>query len=140
MRLSEADARRRAGAARSATLATVDEHGHPHIVPVVYALADDRLWFAVDHKPKATTELKRLRNIAAHPEVSVLVDAYDEDWSQLWWVRMDGTARIVDAEDRRRSAVAELGAKYQQYRDRPPAGPVVEILIQTWRGWAATDG
>ena len=85
----------RLGRARSATLGTVDGHGRPHLVPIVFAYEDERLYTAVDLKPKSTFRLKRLRNIEGNPNVCVLVDHYDEDWSRLWWVRLDGTARVV---------------------------------------------
>jgi PPOX class probable F420-dependent enzyme len=81
--------------ARVARLATADESGRPLLVPVTFALDGDLAYFAVDHKPKTTRNLKRLRNIEANPQVSLLADEYDEDWTQLWWVRADGTATIL---------------------------------------------
>src|ERR1700674_1600814 len=78
-----------------ARLATVGADGQPHIVPISFALDEQTLYFAVDSKPKRTTNLKRLRNLAANPAVSVLVDHYESDWDQLWWIRLDGSARIV---------------------------------------------
>src|SRR5690242_8388653 len=97
--LDAAEARRRFTAARVARLATVDAAGRPHQVPIVFArhTADgtDRIVTAVDHKPKTTSRLKRLDNIAGHPSVSLLVDVYDEDWDHLWWARADGEAHIL---------------------------------------------
>jgi PPOX class probable F420-dependent enzyme len=122
-------------AARVARLATVDEHGLPHLVPVVFAVRGDAVVFAVDHKPKRTTNLRRLRNIEATGRVSLLVDHYDEDWTRLWWVRADGTARVLRGDDRA-EPVRWLVAKYDQYTGRPPEGPVVWIDVTTWRGWA----
>src|SRR5712691_6011718 len=87
--------RHRLKTASVARLATVGPDGRPHIVPITFASADGVLFFAVDQKPKRTRNLQRLRNIAANPAVSVLVDHYDDDWFSLWWVRVDGTARIV---------------------------------------------
>ncbi|MFF7749516.1 TIGR03668 family PPOX class F420-dependent oxidoreductase [Streptomyces sp. NPDC007971] len=153
--LAEEEARRRFTAARVARLATVGPAGRPHQVPVVFAVhtADgaDRLVTAVDHKPKTTTRLARLRNIAAHPPVCLLADAYDENWDRLWWVRVDGEARILPpaADDPAvrhayESAVGLLSAKYPQYRDRPPAGAVIAVTVRRWTGWeargAARDG
>ncbi|GHI02576.1 F420-dependent protein [Streptomyces cellostaticus] len=146
--LAEAEARRRFTAARVARLATVGPKGRPHQVPVVFAAhtaaGADRLVTAVDHKPKTTTRLKRLGNIAAHPPVCLLADAYDENWDHLWWVRADGEARILwpDAADPAvrqayESAVGLLRAKYPQYRDRPPAGPVITVTVRRWTGWEA---
>ena len=78
-----------------ARLATADATGRPHVVPICFVVDGDTLYFAVDAKPKRTTDLKRLRNIAANPAVSVLFDHYEDDWSKLWWVRVDGAARLV---------------------------------------------
>jgi PPOX class probable F420-dependent enzyme len=117
-----------------ARLATADGSGAPHVVPVVFALREDVVVIAVDHKPKRSTDLKRLRNIAANSRVSLLADHYDEDWTQLWWVRADGHARVLTG-DTRAEPVRRLVAKYPQYASRPPDGPVIHIDITTWRGW-----
>lgn len=105
--------------ARVARLATVDPSGRPHVVPICFVLDGDLLYTAVDEKPKRTRRLQRLRNIEANPRVEVLIDGYEEDWSRLWWVRLRGTARVVD-EPR---ALELLAEKYPQYRTHPPAGP-----------------
>ncbi|MGW3957881.1 TIGR03668 family PPOX class F420-dependent oxidoreductase [Streptomyces sp. NPDC004752] len=145
------EARRRFAAARVARLATVDEAGRPHLVPVVFAVpagpgghGADGIVTAVDDKPKTTTRLKRLRNIAAHPAVCLLVDVYGEDWDRLWWIRADGEARILrpDAAGAAvraayRAALGRLCDKYPQYRDRPPGGPVVAVTVLRWTGWRA---
>ncbi|MCT9008962.1 TIGR03668 family PPOX class F420-dependent oxidoreductase [Streptomyces sp. NPDC054766] len=144
--MDENQARRRFLAARVATLATVDAEGRPHLVPLVFARCGDELVTAVDHKPKRSPLLRRLRNIAARPAVCLLVDAYDEDWERLWWVRADGEARIVPPPDGRErgevahayaAAVDALRDKYPQYRNRPPDGPVTVITVHRWRGWQA---
>jgi PPOX class probable F420-dependent enzyme len=101
---------------------------------VTFAVREDVVVIAVDHKPKTTTNLRRLRNIAENEQVSLLVDHYDEDWRQLWWVRVDGVARIL-AEDERGEPVEWLRAKYEQYRDRPPQGPVIEIRVFKVVNW-----
>lgn len=138
MRMDVPTARRLFTAARVARLATADADGVPHVVPVTFAVDGDDVVWAVDAKPKTTTALRRLRNIAARPAVSLLVDHYAEDWSTLWWVRADGHATIGDpATDA--AAVAALVAKYPQYGTTPPSGPVVRVRIRTWRGWSATD-
>jgi PPOX class probable F420-dependent enzyme len=137
--MDAADARAKLAGARVAHLATADPDARPHIVPITFALLDDAtLVTAVDHKPKRTTALRRLANIAANPQVAVLADHYDEDWAQLWWVRADGTARIVAPDEDpslRASALSALGARYAPYRDRPPTGPIVVIDVQRWSGW-----
>lgn len=115
--LAGSEARRRFADARVARLATVDEHGSPHLVPVVFArYGADGIVTAVDHKPKTTPRLKRLRNITARSAVSLLVDVYDDDWDRLWWVRADGEARVVPADA---ALVGPLSAKYPQYREHP---------------------
>jgi PPOX class probable F420-dependent enzyme len=123
-----------AAAARVARLATVDPQGRPHVVPICFVLEGDTLYTAVDEKPKRTRELQRLRNIEANPQVEVVIDHWDEDWSRLWWVRLRGTARIV--EDRR--AVELLAAKYPQYRERPPAGPVIAVDVERRSEWTSS--
>ncbi|MFK0294049.1 TIGR03668 family PPOX class F420-dependent oxidoreductase [Streptomyces sp. NPDC090442] len=135
-------ARERFVDSRVARLATVDAEGRPHLVPVVFALTGNTLAFAVDHKPKRTTALKRLANLRTNPAVSLLVDEYDEDWDHLWWARADGTATVLppaaDAEPSARH-VRLLTEKYRtQYAERPPEGPVVAVTVTRWSGWHAT--
>jgi PPOX class probable F420-dependent enzyme len=126
--------------ARVARLATVDDRGQPHLVPCCFAMIGDRVVSVVDAKPKRTPQLRRLTNIRAQPRVSILVDEYDEDWTRLWWVRADGTARIVEDGPDRKEAVTVLTAKYAQYREQRPEGPVVEVTVDRWAGWAFRDG
>ena len=127
--------RRRLEEARVARLATTGRDGAPHVVPITFAVEGDTIYFAVDTKPKRTTDLKRLRNIAANPAVSLLVDHYDDDWGRLWWVRVDGTARVIEDGDH---ALELLARKYPQYRATWPPGPVVAISIQRMTGWTST--
>lgn len=117
--------------ARVAHLATASADGVPHLVPMVFALAGDVIYSAVDGKPKRSRALRRLANIAANPRVSVLADHYDEDWSRLWWVRADGVASVRDES----AGLAALVARYPQYRDAPPAGPFLEIIVDRWSAW-----
>lgn len=120
-----------------ARLSTIGPAG-PHLVPIVFALVGGAVCTAVDHKPKSTTNLRRLRNIRGDPRVSVLVDHYAPDWSQLWWVRLDGTARIVEAGDPLGAGALEaLTAKYEQYRAMPPNGPVIIVEPVRWAHWAS---
>lgn len=132
MRHDEEWARARFDEARVARLATVRADGSPRIVPIVFAVAGGVLLSAVDHKPKRTTRLARLADIAANERVSVLVDEYAEDWSQLWWARADGRARVEEAAD-----VGPLVAKYADYLGRPPTGPVILVDVDAWSGWSA---
>ena len=136
------EARSRLAAARVAHLATAAADGRPHVVPCSFALLDDAtVVSAVDHKPKRTTALRRLANIAANPRVALLADHYDEDWDALWWARADGTARVIEpgAEpELRAAAVRALAARYPPYRERPPAGALVVIAVERWSGWSAS--
>jgi len=138
MTLTERDARRLFAASTVARLATVTEAGRPHLVPVTFAVDGDRIYIAVDAKPKTTRDLQRLRNIRANPQVAVLADRYDDDWSALWWVRADGHAVILDGARQTAGPVALLTGRYPQYRDLPPPGPVIEITAERWTGWAAS--
>jgi PPOX class probable F420-dependent enzyme len=128
--------RRRVEAARVARLATSDADGRPHIVPISFALDGDSLYFAVDAKPKRTADLKRLRNIAANPAVAILVDHYEDDWKQLWWVRLDGKARVVSEPTEIQRALDLLVQRYAQYRATRPSGPVVAVSIEGMTGWS----
>jgi PPOX class probable F420-dependent enzyme len=133
------EARARFAAAQVARLATVGADGTPHLVPICFAVAGDRIVTAVDHKPKRTAQLRRLANIAANPSVSLLADHYEaDDWSALWWVRADGTARVLAPGSPGTAAVvAALVERYPQYVAQPPAGPVIEIAVTRWSGWRA---
>jgi PPOX class probable F420-dependent enzyme len=137
-RLPSARARGLFGAARVARLATLAADG-PHLVPIVFELAGDTVYSAVDHKPKRTTALRRLANVIADPAVGLLVDHYDDaDWTALWWARAEGTGRVLEPEwDEARAAVDLLIAKYPQHRREPPSGPVLAIDVHRWSGWSA---
>jgi PPOX class probable F420-dependent enzyme len=144
--LPEAQAQARLAGARVARLATADASGRPHVVPVTFAIDSargagdgDRAYIAVDHKPKTTTNLKRLRNIQENPAVSLLADYYAEDWTALWWARVDGRAIVMPAG----AAESEwpldlLAAKYPQYQERRPDGPVIVIHVERWAGWVSS--
>jgi PPOX class probable F420-dependent enzyme len=136
--LSKADAVDRFRAARVARLATVSAEGQPHIVPVTFAVCDDDVvLIAVDHKPKTTTNLKRLRNIKANRHVALLVDEYDDaDWTRLWWVRVDGSATVFEDLRPHTDRLEVLRQKYRQYEDHPPTGPLIWIDITAVHGWA----
>ncbi|MDT0261192.1 TIGR03668 family PPOX class F420-dependent oxidoreductase [Jatrophihabitans lederbergiae] len=135
--LPDSESRSRAAAARVARLATVSAAGEPHLVPVCLAIVDGTAYIAVDHKAKRSTELRRTANLLATGRASLLVDFYDEDWQRLWWVRLDGTGRVVEAPAELASARAALTAKYPQYREHPPDGPMLAVDVHRYRGWTA---
>ena len=132
MRISREQARERFRTARVARLASADGLGRPHVVPIVFAVSGDELITAVDWKPKSGSTLRRIRNIEQNPQVSVLVDRYDEDWEQLWWARADGTAELLETHP----LLDELIAKYPQYQRKPPGGGLIVIHVERWSGWA----
>ncbi|MEU8244763.1 TIGR03668 family PPOX class F420-dependent oxidoreductase [Nonomuraea sp. NPDC048916] len=129
-------ARERFRGERVARLATVGGDGAPHLVPVTFALAGDQVMIAIDRKPKTTTDLKRLRNIRADPRVTLLADHYEDDWARLWWVRADGSARVVETGTAWASAIDALAEKYGQYRTSRPDGPVILVDVSHWSGWS----
>ncbi|MGR6922895.1 TIGR03668 family PPOX class F420-dependent oxidoreductase [[Actinomadura] parvosata] len=129
---------RRFGAQPVARLARIAADGTPRVVPITFALLNGKIVTAVDHKPKTTTALARLRDLRANPAVSVLADHYDDDWTRLWWVRADGLATVLAGGDERERALDALVAKYAQYRERRPAGPVIVVEVTRWSEWSAT--
>ena len=137
--VDRADCLARLEASPVAHLATVRPDGAPHIVPITFAIFGDQMAHMVDYKPKRSDRLQRLANVAAHPGVSVLVDHYADDWSQLWWVRIDGPARVTENGPDWEAARAALTAKYEQYELHPPQGPAVLIMMESVSGWAAAD-
>jgi PPOX class probable F420-dependent enzyme len=136
MRLSEEDARVRLASVPVVHLATADATGRPHLVVTTFAVDGDRVYTAVDAKPKTTRDLKRLRNIRAEPRVAILADHYDDDWTRLWWVRADATAEIIEDPAAMARPIGLLRERYPQYRETPPEGPVVAVTVERWTGWA----
>jgi PPOX class probable F420-dependent enzyme len=127
--------RRRARAARVAHLATVRPGGQPHVVPCCFALDGDTVYSVVDAKPKSTLALRRVENIRLTPAVELVIDHYSEDWAALWWIRLEGIARTIESGEPREKALKHLRAKYDQYVQQPPPGPVIVIDIIAWRAW-----
>jgi PPOX class probable F420-dependent enzyme len=135
--VSTAEARERFAAARVARLATADSAGRPHLVPIVFAVAGDHVYSAVDAKPKRTTALRRLANVRENPAVALLVDHYDDaDWTALWWVRADGRGRVLEPDAREaQQAIALLAQRYPQQR---ATGAVLAVDVERWSGWTAS--
>ncbi|WP_433337004.1 TIGR03668 family PPOX class F420-dependent oxidoreductase [Spirillospora sp. CA-294931] len=119
-------------------LATVGEDARPHLVPVTFTVHRGTVYTAVDHKPKSTRDLRRLANIRANPRVALLADHYEDDWSRLWWVRVDGHAQILQTPADLELPVRLLTERYPAYRAQPPEGPAIAITIESWTGWSAT--
>jgi PPOX class probable F420-dependent enzyme len=119
-------------------LATVRGDGRPHVVPICFVIIDDVVYSAVDDKPKRSQQLQRIRNVKVSGTASLLIDEYDDDWSRLWWVRLDGRARLVDNIAETERAIRLLTNKYPQYRTQPPTGPVLALDIERWVGWSGS--
>lgn len=123
-------------------LATVDAAGRPHVVPACFVYRQGCVYTPVDAKPKRVPPqaLRRVKNILAHPEVSLVVDAYDEDWSRLAWVQMRGKAALVDDPLERAVAIAALRERYPQYRAMPlETCPMIRIHVQAVVEWSSQD-
>jgi PPOX class probable F420-dependent enzyme len=124
-----------------ARLATSSPDGKPHLVPVVFAVSGDSsdhhdvVYTAIDAKPKSTQRLRRLANIAGNQQVSLLVDHYADDWTQLWWVRVDGDAAIHADGEAMDIGYRLLRAKYPQYQSVSLNGPVIAITVRRWSSW-----
>jgi PPOX class probable F420-dependent enzyme len=123
--------------ARVARLATTDPDGRPHLVPIVFAVDRGTLYSAVDRKRKRSRTLRRIENARARPDVTVLVDHYEDDWSRLWWIRLRGRARVLDEGEERDRALRLLAEKYGQYVAEPPDGPVLAVDVTDVRRWDA---
>lgn len=129
------EARQRVGTAKVARLATITPRDRPHIVPCCFALAGRVIYSGIDGKPKSGRALQRVANLRSRPFFTLLVDHYDENWAELWWVRVDGRGRIVDDEHERDTAVRLLTEKYPQYSDVPIPGPVLALDIEAMTSW-----
>jgi PPOX class probable F420-dependent enzyme len=129
-----------------ARLATLGPDGAPHQVPVVFARRGETLYSPVDGKPKRGGDLARIRNARRDPRVSLLLDEYRDDWQRLWWLRVEGEARVVEPADAERDrevldAVAALRAKYPQYERVAVIGPepiLLAIRVRGLRSWCAS--
>lgn len=119
--------------ARRAVLTTIDEQGRPHAVPICFTISADQIFTPIDHKPKKTTTLARVRHVSSRPFATVLFDRYDDDWSNLGWVMVRGTARVEDAT----TATEGLAVRYRQYRERPPRGQTIAIRPERISWWLA---
>ena len=125
--------------ARVAHLATSDQYARPHVVPIVFVWRDDVLYTPLDRKPKRDDDwhaLRRVRNIETNGRVAIVVDRYDENWSRLAWVMVEGVATILETGEERDSAAALLVTKYAQYETLSlEARPIVRVEIERASEW-----
>jgi PPOX class probable F420-dependent enzyme len=122
-------------AERVARLALLDEEDLPRVLPVTYALWEGAVWSAIDSKPKRSAEPARVRRLRRRPEAALLVDRYDDDWSRLAWVELRGLVSIEPVGP----ALEALAARYPQYRDEPPPGPLLRLSVRDAVWWRAAD-
>lgn len=119
-------------------LATADAAGAPHVIPVCYAVCGDNAYITIDAKPKNAdfTRMQRLRNIAANPQVALVVDHYDDDWSRLGWVLLRGRAEIISGGPEHAAAHALLRVRYAHYRAMALENlPVIAIRVTRATAW-----
>ena len=121
---------------RAARLAYLDDRDRPRVLPVTFALAEGALWSAIDEKPKRTGEPARLRYLERRPEAALLVDVYDDDWSRLAWVQLLGRVDVVPVAGSA-AAMEALAAKYEQYAERMPPGPLLRLSVERALHWRA---
>ncbi len=130
-------------AQRVGRLATADEHGNPHVVPVCFVLTDSVLYITIDEKPKQASArpLKRLRNMLENPSVAFVADRYAEDWTQLGWVMLRGRAEILDGGAEHDRAQDLLRVRYPQYRTMQLADlPVIALRVERVTSWGNLTG
>ena len=123
---------------RGARFATADPGGQPHIVPICYAVSGDSVYFTIDEKPKRLTDkpLKRIRNLQQNPHVALVVDRYDEDWTRLGWVMVQGEAALLDNGEEHSKAQRLLKARYPQLDEMQISElPVIAIRIKRVVSW-----
>ncbi len=128
------------GEARVGHLGLLDDRRRPRVLPVTFAAVGGAVWSAVDHKPKRRPgeELARVRWLRARPESTLAIDRYDDDWTRLAWVQLIGATAVVDVAGHD-GALAALAARYPQYRDRPPMGPLLRLTAERTVCWSASD-
>jgi PPOX class probable F420-dependent enzyme len=126
---------------RVGRLALLDDAARPRVLPITYAVAEGSVYTAVDDKPKTVpgAKLARVRFMRRRPEAAFLVDRYDDDWERLAWVQFLGTVEVLDV-DAAPKGIAALRAKYEPYRLRAPAGPLVQLTPRRCLWWRAEDG
>ncbi len=122
-------------------LGTADATSQPHVMPVCFALDGDAIYTPVDAKPKKTTNLKRVRNVAETGRAAVLFDRYDnDDWSRLGWVLVRGAASVLRDGREHSRALALLRERYSQYRDMPlEESPVIAVRADSCTSWGSLD-
>ncbi len=133
--MDPAAARERLTSSAVAHLATVTAGGRPHVVPCCFAVTGSRIYTAVDGKPKSGRTLRRIENLQANGRYALMVDRYADDWSKLWWVRVEGHGWIVEEDAEEYAAKGLLAERYPQYAEVGMPGPVLALEIESWTSW-----
>jgi len=124
--------------ARVGRMGLLDEEGAPRVLPVTFVVAEGRIWSAIDQKPKRAGEPARLRYLRRDPRAALTVDHYSDDWEELAWVQVLGTVRILD-QAKGAPGLGALSAKYEQYREKRPPGPLLALRPERYLWWRAAD-
>lgn len=125
--------------ARIARLGLLDDEGAPRVLPVTFAVAEGRIWSAIDRKPKRSEEPARLRFLRRDPRAALTVDRYSDDWGELAWVQVLGRVGILEVADAG-AGLKALREKYEPYRDEVPPGPLLAVQPERYLWWRAADG
>jgi PPOX class probable F420-dependent enzyme len=123
---------------RVARLGLVDDTGAPRVLPVTFAVAEGRIWSAIDQKPKRTEEPARLRFLRRDPRAALTVDRYSDDWGELAWVQVLGSVSTLELSEGG-AGLEALSAKYEQYREEAPPGPLLALEPRRYLWWRAAD-
>jgi PPOX class probable F420-dependent enzyme len=124
--------------ARVGRLGLLDDGGAPRVLPVTFAVAEGRIWSAIDRKPKRVEEPARLRFLRRDPRAALTVDRYSDDWEQLAWVQVLGRVEIVEVRDGP-AGLEALRGKYEPYRDEAPPGPLLALEPERYLWWRAAE-
>lgn len=123
---------------RVARLAFADDENRPRVLPVTFALAEGAIWSAIDSKPKRSAEPKRVPWLRRRPQAALCVDVYEDDWTRLAWVQLLGRVEVLELAAGS-AGVEALTAKYGQYAEHPPPGPVLRLEVERALSWRASD-
>jgi PPOX class probable F420-dependent enzyme len=123
---------------RVGRLGFLDDEGGPRVLPVTFAVAEGRIWSAIDQKPKRAAEPARVRFLRRDPRAALTVDRYSDDWEELAWVQVLGSVRVLEVSEGER-ALAALSAKYEPYREQAPPGPLLALEPVRYLWWRAAD-
>jgi len=122
--------------ARVARLAYLDGDDRPRVLPVTFATAGGAIWTAIDEKPKSRLEPARVEYLRRRPEASLLVDEYSDDWTRLAWVQLLGRIDVLPSGSAP-EAMSALAARYEQYAERTPPGPLLRLTVERALHWRA---